>query len=99
MKHRIAFAQFLLECSSQQFEYILKTLTKQQLQMIVEILYNVLKGVCPLSDKNKTTLYMKKRLIREVLVPRLTLVKRRQRLWKIRKFLPIFLKACLEYGS
>lgn len=96
---RKSFVHFLLNCSSQQFEYVLKTLTKDQLQIIVEILFNVVKGICPISDKNKTVLFKKKRLIREVLIPRLTSVQRRRRLQKIKKLLPIFLEACLQYGS
>lgn len=48
---RKSFVHFLLICSPQQFEYTLKTLTKNQLQVIVEIIFNVMKGICPISDK------------------------------------------------
>lgn len=96
---RSCLIRFLLTCTSQQYLYILKTLTKDQLQIIAEILHNVLHGVCPISDKNKTILMKQKRSIREVISPRLTLVQRRQRLIKIRKLLPIFLEACLQYGT
>jgi len=95
---RNLFLQFLLICSSQQFDNILKTLTKEQLQVITEILFNVLKGVCPTSDKDKTVLMKQKRLIREVLLSRLTLSQRRRHLQKIKKLLPNFLEACLRYG-
>jgi len=96
---RKSFVHFLTICTPQQFEYILKTLTKDQLQVIVEILFNVVQGICPISDKNKTLLVTRKQLIREVLMSQLTTVQRRQRLQKIKKLLPIFLKACLQYGS
>ena len=96
---RKTLIHFLLICSTQQFEYTLKTLTKIQLTVIVEILFNVVKGVCPISDRNKTKLYKKKRLIREVLIPRLTPTQRKRRLLKIKKLLPIFLQAYLQYGT
>lgn len=96
---RQSFIQFLLICSTEQITYILKTLTTNQLQVILEILYNVIKGVCPISKKNKTALMQRKRLIREVLRPDLTLNQRRRQLQKLKKELPIFLEACIHYGS
>jgi hypothetical protein len=62
---RKSFVHFLLICSPQQFKYTLKTLTKNQLQVIVEIIFNMMKGICPISDKNETKQYKRKRLIRE----------------------------------
>lgn len=98
-EERKCFIQFLLICSPQQFDFILKSLTKDQLQIIMEILFNVIKGVCPISDKNKTVLMKRKRFIRAVLLSKLTLSQRKQGLRKIQKILPIFLKACMQYGS
>jgi len=95
---RKSFVHFLMICTSQQLEHILKTLTKDQLQVITEILFNVVKGVCPISDKNETVLMKRKGLIREVLLPRLTLTQRKRHLHKIKTLLPIFLEACLRYG-
>ncbi|CAG2255221.1 unnamed protein product [Mytilus edulis] len=69
----------------EQITYILKTLTTNQVQVILEILYNVIKGVCPISKKNKTALMQRKRLIREVLRPDLTLNQRRRQLQKLKK--------------
>lgn len=65
----------------------------------MEILFNVVQGICLILNKNKTLLVTRKRLIREVLMSRLTTVQSRQRLQKIKKLLPIFLEACLQYGS
>lgn len=96
---RKTFVHFLLICSPQQLEFLLKTLTKAQLQVIVEIIFNVVKGVCAISDKNKTVLYKRKRLIREVILPKLTSEQRKRRLRKLKRILPIFLEACLKHGS
>lgn len=96
---RKSFVHFLLICSPQQFEYTLKSLTKNQLQVIIEIIFNVMKGICPISDKNKTKLYKQKRLIREVILPKLTPEQRKHCLKKLKRVLPIFLEACLKHGS
>ena len=98
-EERNCLIQFLLTCSTQQLEFLLKTFTKDQLQVIMEIIYNVAKGVCPISDKNKTILMKRKRLIRAVLLPKLTPNQRKKGLQKIKKIFPIFLEASLRYGS
>jgi hypothetical protein len=95
---RKSFVHFLLICSPQQFKCTLKTLTKNQLQVIVEIIFNMMKGICPISDKNKTKQYKRKRLIREVILPKLTPEQRKRRLKKHKRVLPIFLEACLKHG-
>jgi hypothetical protein len=95
---RKSFVHFLLICSPQQFKCTLKTLTKNQLQVIVEIIFNVMKGICPISDKNKTKQYKRKRLIREVILPKLSPEQRKRRLKKHKRVLPIFLEACLKHG-
>ena len=78
---------------------MMKTFTSKQLQVIVEIVYNVVKGICPISDADKTVLYKKKRLIRGILVPRLSQKRRIHQLRKIKKVLQIFLRAYLNYGT
>jgi len=82
---RKTFIHFLLICSSQQYEYVLKTLTKDQLQVITEIIFNIVKGVCPISDENKILLMKRRRLIRAVLGPKLTPNLRKKGLQKIKK--------------
>lgn len=94
---RDTFLRFLLSCSSQQFNFTIKTLTPNQLQVIVEIVFNVLNGVCPVSNKNKIKLHQKKRLIREIILPKLTPSQRKRKLQRIKTVLPIFLEACLKH--
>lgn len=92
-------SNFLLSCTTQQYHYFLKTLNRDQLQIIIEIIYNVVQGVCTIVDKDKTTLKKRQRLIREILLPRLTPLQRKRKLFKIKQLLPIFLKACYRHGS
>lgn len=96
---RQCLVQFLLSCTIHQFDHVLKTLNRDQLQIIIDIIYNVVQGICKVSDDDKTKLKKKKTLIREVLLPRLTLVQRKRKLFSIRKLLPIILKACHRHGS
>lgn len=96
-KQRQTFIQFLLMSSPQQYDYILRTLTSNQLQVIVEIVFNAVKGTIPISGENKTTLIKRKRLIREVLLKRIPQQHRINQLKKIRKLLPIFFQAYLTY--
>jgi len=98
-RQRQTFIQFLLMSSPQQYDYVLRTLTSNQLQVIVEIVFNVVKGTIPISDENKTTLMKRKRLIRGVLLKRISQQQRIYQLKKIRKLLPIIFQAFLTYGA
>lgn len=98
-EERKSFIRFISTGSSRQLDYVLNTLTKYQLQVVTEVLFNVVNGVCPIYDKNKTRLMKQKRLIRNVLFPGLTVEQRRRRLFKIKSIIPINLEACLQYGT
>lgn len=95
MKDKKAFIIFLNDASDQQLLCILKILAKEQLQTIIEIIYNVLHGVCTISDINKSILTKHKKLIRKIVSRRSTLTKRKKLLFKSRKILPIFFKPTL----
>lgn len=47
---------FLLDVSHQQLKSLLKIITREELQTIIEIIYNVVQEVCPIleSDKKST---------------------------------------------
>ena len=96
---RKCFARFLLKISTQQTCFMLKTLTKEQLQCLLEIILNVAQGVIPLTNNNKTRLKRRKESIRAAIATRTTLKQRRNRLLQIKNILPVFLKAYLKYGS
>jgi len=99
MKDKKAFIIFLNDTSDQQLSRILKILTKEQLQTIIEIIYNVLHGVCTISDINKSILNKNKYLIRRLVAKRSTLTERKKLLFKSRKILPIFFQAYINYVS
>lgn len=82
-KHHLIL--FLMDAPKQQFTHLLKIMTKEQLQTIIEIIYNVLHGVCTISDINKSILSKHKRLIRRLVTKRSTLTERKKLLLKSRK--------------
>jgi hypothetical protein len=93
---RICFVQFLMKATQQQQLCILKTLSKPQLQCILEIIFNVMQGVVSLTEHDKAQLKRRKRFIRAT---RVTLNQRRKRLLQIKDILTVFLKAYLNYVS
>lgn len=95
-EHQI-FARFYNLLTDKQTIYILKTLTKQQIQIILDIIHNIVNGTCPVNDKTKLVKY--KGFIRKLVAKGLTLKKRRNYISKIRKILPVFFQAYIEYES
>ena len=82
-----------------QKQFILKTLTKNQVQCIVEIVFNVMNGVIDITENDKKILKKRKRIIREVIRTHATLIERKRHILQIKKILPLFLKAYLKYVS
>ena len=63
---------FLMDVPKQQFAHLLKIMTKEQLQTIIEIICNVVQGVCTISEANKSILSKHKHLIRRLITKRST---------------------------
>jgi hypothetical protein len=70
-KHHLIL--FLIDVPKQQFAHLLKIMTKEQLQAIIEIIYNVVQRVCTISEANKSILSKHKHLIRRLITKRATL--------------------------
>lgn len=99
MKRKLYLVQFLLNTQTQQIPKIIKILSKDQLQWIIEIIYNVVHEVCPVSDGDKKLLSKKKSVIRHLLSKQLTRYQRKEILQKLKLQLPIFLRSYLQYVS
>lgn len=99
MNDKKTFIKFLLDIPKQQLVWFLKMITKEQLQAIIEIIYNVVQGVCPIPATNKSVLSKHKNLIRALVSKRTTLSERKRLLLKLRYILQIVLKAYIEYVS
>ena len=90
-KHLPLF-QVLTGATSDQRSAILKTLTKQQLHAVLEAVYNVLHGTCPISDNDKKKLYHHRSTIRKLVAKDLTRKQQHRLLIKYQSILPLLLK-------
>ena len=88
LKQEMSFIKLLLTTSKQQKEALVKTITKPQLQAIVQIVYNVLHGVRMLSEKDKKYVQRFRHIIRRFTAKR---VSKRQRIRYLLTHLNYFL--------
>ena len=63
------FLQLLADCPAYQRQFLLKTATPQQLQALVQVLYNVLMGHIPISEENKRILLLYKNALLNLASP------------------------------
>ena len=56
MNNNPGFLQLLADCPAYQRQFLLKTVTLQQLHALVQFLYNVLTGHISISEENKQIL-------------------------------------------
>lgn len=91
------FCMFLLMSSKEQFNYMLKSITKEQLQIILEILYNISNEIVMIPTEDKRKLKKYKINARKLLSSDLKWTSRRRLLWKIRLVVPIILQNYLKY--
>lgn len=83
------FCMFLLMSSKEQFNYMIKSITKEQLQIILEILYNISNEIITISTEDKRRL--------KLLSSDLKWTSRKRLLWKIKLAVPIILQNYLKY--
>lgn len=87
------FCMFLLMSSKEQFNSI----TKEQLQIILEILYNISNEIITISTEDKRRLKKYKIDARKLLSSDLKWTSRKRLLWKIKLAVPIILQNYLKY--
>lgn len=92
-----ALCIFILSCPKHQVAYILKTITKDQLQIILEILYNIINGVLAISNEDKQKFQKHKTILRKLISSDLKWTSRKKLLWKIRHVVPIILQSYLNH--
>lgn len=92
-----AFCWFLLSGSKGQVLHILKSITKEQMQIILEIVFNIVHNTLTISTKDRTEMGKYKNLVRKILTPNINWTLRKTLLWKIRSLLPIIAKNYLSH--
>lgn len=88
------FLKFLLNTSENQQKMLIKALTKSQMSVIVEVVYNILIGNLKISDNIKKSLKRYRNVIRKFVVKGLSQKKRRALLLKIFKQFILLIQPC-----
>ena len=95
-KH-LALYQLLVDTTEAQRFAIVKTLSPGQIRAVLEAIYNVLRGTCPVSDKVRKTLYHQRRTIRRLVSKDLTAQQRQRLLVRHAALLPLLLKPVVQF--
>jgi len=95
-KKYLPLLEVLTGASVLQRKAILRTLTKQQLRAILEAVYNVLRGTCPLHPKDKKTLFEYRDIIRRMVSKKLSEKQQRLLVNKYQNILPLLLKPAIR---
>ena len=95
-KHLPLF-RLLVDTTEDQRQALVKTFTPSQLRVVLEAIYNVLRGTCPVTDKVKKALYQQRRFIRRVISKDLTRQQQHRQLLRHRELLPLLLTPVIEF--
>ena len=98
-KEKVYFINGLLILSNKQRNMIVKHLEDEQLKVILEIIFNVLRGVCKVTSTEKQTMEPFIKILRSLISSDVAVRRRKQLLMKIREILPLFLKAYIRYSK
>ena len=96
IQENIHFLYVLVSSSKQQRESLIKTVSKSQLQALLEVIFNTLKGTVTLTTKNKELLSRYKKVIRKVVDPHTSLRQRRALLYKFSSIFIYIVKIVLS---
>ena len=88
------FFKFLLNTSENQQKMLIKTLTKSQIGVIVEVVYNTLMGNLKISDNIKKSMKRYRNVIRKFVVKGLSQRKRKAILLKYFKQFILLIQPC-----
>ena len=90
---------FLSTANISQIKTIINTLNLRQQKILIEIIYNILQGVVPVTTGEKTKLFSLKKNIRNIIANSLSTRQRRTRLLKIVVLIPMLTKIFFKYES
>ena len=95
-KKHLPLFEVLTESTELQRRALLKTLTDVQLRAILEAVYNVLQGSCPLQSKDKKKLFEHRAIIRRMVSKQHTDKQQKRLLNKYHDIIPLLLKPVLK---
>lgn len=91
------FLKFLLNTDEKQQKSLIQTITKSQMNVIIEIIYNALAGNLTISKQDKTALQRYKTVINKLLSKGLSRVKRKKLILKHLKQIILLIKPCEKW--
>lgn len=97
-KH-IDFLKLLATTHKKQRIQLLHTISGSQLDVLVETVYNILNGVCPLTKTEEQSLKKHKTLLRKVVDKKLSNRIKQKIFLRIQRIIPTFLSSVLRYLS
>lgn len=99
VKKHLALYKLLVDTTKPQRVAIVKTLSPGQLRAVLEAIYNVLRGTCPVSDQLKKKLFRQRRDIRRLVSKEFSLQQRQRLLVRHTSLLPLLLKPVVDFFS
>jgi hypothetical protein len=89
--------KLLLDSTDEQRAAIVQTLSAPQLKAVIEAIYNVLMGTCPISERDKNKLIGYKDVIYRLVSEGLDHKQKQRLLKKHRSLLPIVLNPVIQF--
>lgn len=97
VKKHLDFLRLLSSSHVKQRRQLINTVSDEQLSVLTEAVYNVLKGVCPLSHINKNKLSKDRTILRKFTDPKLSKRLKITILKKNHNLLPELLRPVIKY--
>ena len=97
MRKHLPLFQLLAQSAEQQRAILLRSLSEGQLKAVLEATYNVLKGTCPVLNRDKNNLLQYRGIIRRLVSKELSPKQQRRLLTKHRDLLPIILNPVIRF--
>lgn len=95
-KHLPLF-ELLVQSTDDQRTVLIQTLSEPQLRAVLEAIYNVLKGNCPVRNQEKTSLHQFRGVIGRLVSKELSRKQQQRLLKKHRNLLPIVLNPAIRF--
>lgn len=97
VRKHLDFLRLLISSHVRQRRQLINTVSDEQLSVLIEAVYNVLQGVCPLSNKDKNNLSKNKKILRKFTDPKLSKRLKSTILRKIHHLIPVLLQPVIRY--
>lgn len=99
VKKHLDYLKLLTSTHVKQRRELINTISNEQLSVLTEAIFNVLKGVCSLSNINKNRLCKNKTSLRKLVDPKVSRKCKKTILKQIQNLIPELLRTVIRYFS